>query len=74
MVESLTPEPEVGVPYLPLPCCILEQRHIYSPKVLVVPRKRWLRLDMTEKLLIGTLSINANKRRSVHSMKRKQKR
>ena len=21
-----------GVRYLPLPCCVLEQRHIYSPK------------------------------------------
>ena len=28
---------------------------LYSPKV---PRKRWLRPDMTEKLLTGTLSLN----------------
>ena len=34
---------------------------IYSPKVLVIPRKRWLRPDMTEKLLTGTLSLNTNK-------------
>ena len=32
-----------------------------SPKVLVIPRKRWLRPDMTEKLLTGTLSLNTNK-------------
>ena len=32
MVESLTPEGEVGVRYLPPPCCVLEQRQIYSPK------------------------------------------
>ena len=32
-----------------------------SPKVLVIPRKRWLRPDMTEKLLTGTLNLRANK-------------
>ena len=31
---------------------------LYSPKVLVIPRKRWLRLDMTEKLLTGKLNLN----------------
>ena len=30
MLESLTPEREVWG--LPPPCCVLEQRHIYSPK------------------------------------------
>ena len=30
-------------------------------KALVIPSKRWLRPDMTEKLLTGTLSINTNK-------------
>ena len=35
---------------------------LYSPKVLVnYPMKRWLRPDMTEKLLTGTLSLNTNK-------------
>ena len=33
-------------------------RHIYSPKVLVIPRKRWLRPNMTEKVFTGTLRIN----------------
>ena len=33
-------------------------RHIYSPKLLVIPRKRWLRPNMTEKLFTGTLRIN----------------
>ena len=33
-------------------------RHIYSPKVLVIPRKRWLRPNMNEKLFTGTLRIN----------------
>ena len=27
------------------------------PKVLVIPRKRWLRPNMTEKLFTGTLNI-----------------
>ena len=26
-------------------------RHIYPPKVLVIPRKRWLRPSMTEKIV-----------------------
>ena len=29
---SLTPKREVGVLYLPLTCCDLKQRRIYSPK------------------------------------------
>ena len=37
------------------PCCFLE---IYSPKVLVIPRKRWLRSNMTEKLFTGTQNAN----------------
>ena len=50
MVERRTPnrEPCVG-------------RHINSLMFLVKPRKRWLRPDMTEKLLTGTLSLNTNK-------------
>ena len=31
---------------------------IYSPKLPVIPRKRWLRPNMTEKLFTGTLKIN----------------
>ena len=44
-------------------CCFLEQRNIYSPKVLVIPRNRWLRLNMTEKLFTGTLNINKKKKK-----------
>ena len=33
-------------------------RRIYSPKVLVIPRKRWLRPNITEKLFTGTLRIS----------------
>ena len=32
-------------------------RQIYSPKVLVTPRKRWPRPNMTVKLFTGTLRI-----------------
>ena len=34
---------------------------LYSPKVPVIPRKRLLCSDMTEKLLTGTLNLNINK-------------
>ena len=34
---------------------------LYSQKVLVIPRKQWLRPDMTEKSLTETLSLNTNK-------------
>ena len=36
-------------------------RDIYSLKVLVIPRNRWLRLNMTEKLFTGTLNKNQSK-------------
>ena len=55
----------LGVRYLHPSCCVFEQRHTYSQmslskttftprKVLVIPRKRWIRPDMTGKLLTGT--------------------
>ena len=37
-------------------------------KVLVIPRKRWLCPDMTEKLLTGTLSINTQIYQSVYHL------
>ena len=39
-------------------------RDTYSPKVLVIPRNRWLRLNMTEKLFTGTLNKNQNKKQN----------
>ena len=45
-----------GVRNLPQPCCVLEQDK-FTPRN-VIPRKWWLHTDMTEKLLIRTLSIN----------------
>ena len=42
-------------------CCFLEQETFTPQKVLVIPRNRWLRLNMTEKLFTGTLNHNQNK-------------
>ena len=37
-------------------------KDIFTPrKEVVIPRKRWLRPDMTEPLLTGALSINTSK-------------
>ena len=33
----------------------------FGTKIIKIPRKRWLRPDMTEKLLTGTLSLNTKK-------------
>ena len=50
----------LGVRNLSPPYCVIEQDTLL-PKGLVIPRKRWLRPDMTEKLLTGTLNLNTNK-------------
>ena len=57
VVEPRTPEREVGVrSSVRAPCCVLEQKHIYLkfPKVLVIPRNRWLHPDIYEKLFTVT--------------------
>ena len=38
-----------------------EPKVSFPPKVLVIPRKRWLRPDMTVNVLTGTLNLNTNK-------------
>ena len=55
-----TPDPEVGgsSPTRVKPCCVLKQGIFTPQKVLVIPRKQWLRPNMTEKLFTGTLRIN----------------
>ena len=40
-------------------------RDIYSPKVLVIPSNRWLRLNMTEKLFTEMLNHNQNKKQTI---------
>ena len=44
------------------PYCVLEQDTFISQNVLVIPRKRWLHPDMTEKLLTGTLNLDKTKK------------
>ena len=63
VVEPRTLEREVGVLYLPPPCCVLEHRLIYSPKSTANTQEAVARLrpDMTEKLFTGTLSLNKTK-------------
>ena len=46
-------------------CCFLEQETFTPQKVLVIPRNRWLRLNMTEKLFTGTLNHNQNKNKII---------
>ena len=60
LLPKSTPDPEVGrsSPTRDKACFVLEQGHIYSPKVLVIPRKGWLHPNMTEKLFTGTLKFN----------------
>ena len=41
----------------------LSKRHLLPKKVLVIPRNRWLRLNMTEKLFTGTLNHNQKKKK-----------
>ena len=55
-----TPDPEVGgsSPTRVKPCCVLEQGTFTPQKLLVIPRKRWLRPNMNETLFSGTLRIN----------------
>ena len=63
MVEYLTPEREFGGGGVDtyLRCVVSLSKDKFTPqKVLVVPRKRWFRPDMAEKLLTGKVNINMN--------------
>ena len=51
-----------GPTVIPGRCVVSLSKRLYSPKVLVIPRNRWLRLNMTEKLFTGTLNHNKNKK------------
>ena len=54
MPRTLDPEVGGSGPTRVKPCCVLEQGTFTPQKVLVIPRKRWLRPNMTEKLFTGT--------------------
>ena len=43
------------------PCCVLQQDTFTSHKVIVIPRKQWVRPDITEKKFTGTLNKNETK-------------
>ena len=61
MVEPRTPEREVGgsIPTLYLRRIVSLSKDTFIPlKVLVIPRKRWLRPNMTEKLFTGTYTLS----------------
>ena len=61
VVERRTPEREVGEFETYLRRVVSLSKTLSSQKLLVIPWKRWLRPDMTEKLLFGTSSLNTNK-------------
>ena len=66
MVERRTPEREFGrgvETYLRRVLSL--SKTLYSPKVLVIPGKRWLRPDMTKKLLTRTLSLNTKPKKNL---------
>ena len=69
VVERRTPEREVGGSILTQVAVLCPSaRYIYLPIVLVIHRKRWLRPDMTGKLLTGTLSKNETKNKRLISL------
>ena len=63
MVERRTPE-RSGVRNLPPLCCAPEQ-----DTLLVLPRKQWLRPEMTEKLLAGTLNLKTDNKTNIQRNK-----
>ena len=62
MLERQTPEREVVDPHSDRCVVSLSKVHLPSKSTQVIPRKRWLCPDMTEKLFTGTLSKNETKR------------
>ena len=61
MVEHRNQDREVGGSKPTSPRVVSLSKTLYSPKLLVIPRKRWLCPGMTEKLLTGMFNLNANK-------------
>ena len=47
-VGGLNPYPPLDQPWAWLACCFFEQDTFTSPKVLVIPRKRWLLPNMSD--------------------------
>ena len=51
MPRTLDPEVGGSSPTRVKPCCVLEQGTFTPRKVLVIPRKRWLCPNLTEKIV-----------------------
>ena len=65
MIERRTPEREVGGSIVTQVAVFCPwARYIYLLKVRLIPRKRWLCPDMTEKLFTWTLNRNETKKKS----------
>ena len=60
MVERRTPERSGGFETY-LHRVVSLSKTLYSPKVLVLPRKQWLRPEMNETLWAGTLNLKTDK-------------
>ena len=58
MPRTQDPEVRGSSPTQVKPCCVLKQGTFTPQKVLVIPRKWWLRPNRTEKLFTGMLRIN----------------
>ena len=61
MVECLTPKQRGWGFETHLRRVVSLSKTLFSKKVLVISRKKWLRPDMTKTLLTGTLRLNTNK-------------
>ena len=67
-----TPDQDVGgsSPTLVKPCCVLEQGTFTPPKVLVIPRKRWLRPNLTGKNVYRDVK---NQSTNMHGVKKESR-
>ena len=61
--RNLDPEVRVGAPLWSEVVVSLSKRHFSEKKKMVIPRKMWLRPNLTEKLFTGTLSLNEMKQK-----------
>ena len=54
-------------------CISTDEKHTLCKLSLgIIPRNRWLRLNMTEKLFTGTLNHNQNKTKQIHVLQNRQ--
>ena len=51
--------------HVPPPCCFLEQDTFTPRKVVVIPKKWWLRPDMTEKIVDWDVKPQQNQTKTI---------